>query len=362
MTDDKANAALLRDAYDSFSREGVRAFERVLAPTLELLEKPGRVLHRRLEREAVLARLEQLGWNGWQIEPQDFLQFGDRMIVPVRITDPDPPAGASGDRVRAHYWRIGPAGADRLEVHGSRANAVNAAVGYFALLERLHDRLRPRTYVEIGVHMGRSLGRVPAGTKSVGIDPAPVVADPALEEASKLFRVTSDEFFRDHDLRSELGGLPVDFAFIDGMHLFEFALRDFMNLERHCTARSVIMVHDCYPRERVHAEREQTTVAWSGDVWKLIPCLREQRPDLNIAAIDIRPAGMGIITALDPDSTVLSDSYDEIEARYLALDYDWVEQAKPERLARLEHDWALIEARLPPPVDDVPAPLEEPAA
>ena len=97
-------------------------------------------------------------------------------------------------------------------------------------------------------------------------------------------------------------------------------------------------------------------------MWKLIPCLREQRPDLNVAAIDVRPAGMGIITGLDPDSSVLSDSYDEIEARYRALDYDWVEAGKEERLARIDHDWALIEAMLPPPFEEArPAPQGEPA-
>jgi hypothetical protein len=362
LTDNKANVALLRDAYDSFNKDGVRAFEGVLAPEVELLETPRTVLHRRLAREDVLARMEELGWDAWRIEPQDFLDFGDRVVVPIRELSADPPAGGGGERMRAHYWKTGSDGADRLEVHGSRADAVNAAVGYFALLERLHERLRPRTYVEIGVHMGRSLGRVRVGTQSIGIDPNPRVEDPSVEEASRIFRLASDAFFRKHDLRSELGGLPVDFAFIDGMHLFEFALRDFMNLERYCSEQSVIMFHDCYPRERVHAERERQSVAWCGDVWKLIPCLREQRPELNIAAIDVRPAGMGIITGLDPDSSVLSDSYDEIEARYLALDYDWVEEAKPERLARVEHDWALIEAMLPPPFEEVPAPLGEPAA
>jgi hypothetical protein len=339
----------------------VRAFERVLAPEVELLETPRTVLHRRLTREDVLARMEERQWGAWRIEPLDFVDFGDRVVVPIRILDRNSAGGGEG-RLRAHYWGMGAAGAERLEVHRGRADAVNAAVGYFALLERLHERLRPRTYVEIGVHMGRSLGRVPARTRSIGIDPDPIVADPAVEAASKIFRVTSDDFFREHDLRAELGGLPVDFAFIDGMHLFEFVLRDFMNLERHCGEDSVIMVHDCYPRERVHAEREWQSVAWCGDVWKLIPCLREQRPDLNIAAIDVRPAGMGIITGLDPDSSVLPGSYDEIEARYLALDYDWVEEAKPERLARVEHNWALIEAMLPPPFDEVPAPLGEPAA
>ena len=168
------------------------------------------MLHRRMTREDVLARLDELGWHEWRTEPQDFLDFGDRVVVPVRQVHPNPPEGVDPERQRAHYWKMGPAGAERLEVHRTRANAVNAAVGYFALLERLHERLRPRTYVEIGVHLGRSLGRVPPGTKSIGIDPEPVIADPAVEEASKIFRVTSDAFFRDYDLRSELGGLPVD--------------------------------------------------------------------------------------------------------------------------------------------------------
>ena len=66
------------------------------------------------------------------------------------------------------------------------------------------------------------------------------------------------------------------------------------------------------------------------------------------------PGGNGHHHGLDPESSVLSDSYDEIEARYTALDYDWVEEGKAERLARIDHDWALIEAMLPPPFEDVP--------
>jgi hypothetical protein len=354
--------AQLRDAYESIATEGVRAFERVLAPEVELLELPRYVLHRRVGREGVLERMEKLGWHRRPLEVVEVLEFGDRVVVEVRIVIPDPRPGAPAARTIGHYWRFGPDGADRLEVHGSRPNAVNAAVGYFALLERLHERLRPRTYVEIGVHIGRSLGRVPRETTSIGIDPEPNVTDPAVEEASKIFRVTSDDFFRDYDLSAELGGRPVDFAFIDGMHLFEFALRDFINLERYCSPQSVILVHDCYPRERLHAQRERESVTWCGDVWKLVPCLREQRPDLNVAAIDVRPAGMGIVTGLDRESTVLSDSYEAIEARYLALDYDWVDEAKAERLARIDYEWSVIEPRLPPPFEQVEEPLGEPAA
>jgi ketosteroid isomerase-like protein len=354
---------LLRHAYDAFNKEGVRGFEQLLAPRIELLERPRDVHHRRVDRDEAMARMEHLGWHTWHLEPQDFVVFDDRVVVPLLELNKDTTDGAPAERRRVHYWRIGPDGrANRLEVHRKRAGAVNAAAGYFALLDRLHERLRPRTYVEIGVHMGRSIGRVHPDTISIGIDPEPNIVDPTVEGVSKIYRVTSDDFFRDYDLREELGGLPLDMAFIDGMHLFEFALRDFMNLERFCTPNSVIMLHDCYPRERSHAERDRQTVAWCGDVWKVIPCLRDLRPELNVAAIDVRPEGMGIITGLDPESTVLWDSYDEIEAKYMAMDYDWVEEDQPNRLARLEHDWELIEQRLPPPFQEAPEPVGEPAA
>ena len=50
-----------------------------------------------------------------------------------------------------------------------------------------------------------------------------------------------------HDVRAALGGLPVDLALIDGMHHFEYALRDFMNLERLCAPQSTILIDDCFP-------------------------------------------------------------------------------------------------------------------
>jgi hypothetical protein len=44
--------------------------------------------------------------------------------------------------------------------------------------------------------------------------------------------MTSDDYFATHDLSKDLGG-AVAFAFIDGLHSFEQALRDFSNIERH---------------------------------------------------------------------------------------------------------------------------------
>lgn len=72
--------------------------------------------------------------------------------------------------------------------------------------------------------------------RAIGIDSSPALAF-ALPSSVHLCRHTSDEFFARSDLHELLGGTPVDLAFIDGMHLFEFALRDFVNLERLCPSR-----------------------------------------------------------------------------------------------------------------------------
>ncbi len=43
---------------------------------------------------------------------------------------------------------------------------------YDAWLERIHDRLQPRTYLEIGIATGHSLSRVHPETHVIGVDPA----------------------------------------------------------------------------------------------------------------------------------------------------------------------------------------------
>jgi hypothetical protein len=193
-------------------------------------------------------------------------------------------------------------------------------VDYYELLHRLHEVLRPRTYVEIGVHHGQSLAAALPGTVAVGIDPEADVTFPLRCEA-KLFAETSDEFFARHDLRAELGGLPLDLAFIDGMHLFEFALRDFVNLEAACSPSSTILVHDCVPLDEVTSSRERTTVVWSGDVWKLVHCLRAHRPDLDVVTVDVPPTGMAFVSKLDPSSRVLADRLEDLYAEYLPMAY-----------------------------------------
>jgi len=219
---------------------------------------------------------------------------------------------------------------------------------YLALLRLLHRRLKPRTYVEVGVASGRSLQRARPGTHCIGIDPAPSLRV-ALSETTRIFESTSDEFFAHHDLRALLGGLEVDLGFIDGMHLFEFALRDFINLERACGVNSVIAVHDCDPPDAEAATRETTTDFWTGDVWKLVLCLKRHRPDLDVTVVDVPPSGLGIVTNLDPGSTLLDERYAEICDDLVGLGYGELGDAKTERLNIVPPDWDQIRGLLPTP-------------
>lgn len=217
---------------------------------------------------------------------------------------------------------------------------------YALLLRRIHEYCRPRTYVEIGVFEGESLRLVAHATRAIGIDPEP---KPGVAPGPNqlLFRETSDAYFASHDLRAELGGLPVDFAFIDGMHRFEFVLRDFINLERHCAPGSIICVHDAYPISRELASRERREHTWTGDVWRAILALKAYRPDLAIDTVAAPPSGLSIVRNLDPESRVLSERLESIVEQYMKLDYSEVENAKGELLNLFPNDWEQIRPLLP---------------
>src|SRR5476649_1328413 len=109
---------------------------------------------------------------------------------------------------------------------------------YLDTLAALHDHFQPDVYLEIGIRHGVSLALANRSRVAVGIDPAPELRA-ALADHVRVISMTSDQFFDGSPMA--ILGEPVNLAFIDGMHLFEFALRDFMNVERHATANSIIV-------------------------------------------------------------------------------------------------------------------------
>jgi|SRR5882672_853731 len=216
---------------------------------------------------------------------------------------------------------------------------------YLELLAAIHAHLRPHTYVEIGVADGKSIALALPETRAIGIDPAPEVARP-LGSRTSIRATTSDDYFAAHDVAGDLGGLALDLAFIDGMHQFEFALRDFMNVEKLCSPDSTILIHDVYPVTRMSAERERQTGFWSGDIWRLILILRKHRPDLSVNVIATAPTGLAVVRRLDPGSKVLAERYDDIVREYLALDYSALDADKAGMLGLFPNDWTKIRTLL----------------
>jgi methyltransferase family protein len=191
-----------------------------------------------------------------------------------------------------------------------------AGDNYLDLLDRLHRQLRPKSYVEIGTAAGDSLAL--ARCASLAVDPnftlssaAPVSNKPLCA----LYQMPSDKFFATVDPTVVLGR-RIDLAFLDGMHLSEFLLRDFLNVERFCHSNSVIVLHDCLPLHHIMAKRKHSNDRqlhphrmhwWTGDVWRCALLLKRRRRDLRIIAVDAPPTGLVLITNPDPSSTFLSE-------------------------------------------------------
>lgn len=190
-------------------------------------------------------------------------------------------------------------------------------------LEALHKAIRPRFYVEIGVAQGDTLSRALPSTEAVGVDPKPQFA-PHTNSNISVYAETSDLFFSEYDQRSQFANRKIDMAFIDGLHLFEQALRDFINVEKHAAADGLIVLHDCIPFDDVNSGRDDNVEYWVGDVWKCLAVLLDRRPDLNIKIIGAPPSGLVLVRHLNPESRTLEADFDLLVKDYMPLRFaDW---------------------------------------
>ena len=193
---------------------------------------------------------------------------------------------------------------------------------YYSYLEKIHKLLKPKSYLEIGIRTGTSLALSGDSTLSIGIDPNPAF-DRDYRKCEQIYSLTSDDFFKRYTLTQELGDTQLELAFIDGMHLYEFVLRDFINVEKYATDSTVILLHDIIPRDAESAARDRTTDFWTGDVWRLLFVLLEYRPDLHISIINTGPSGLAVVTNLDSSNRALLDNYDKIIAEYTDLPFSY---------------------------------------
>jgi hypothetical protein len=208
-------------------------------------------------------------------------------------------------------------------------------VRYLDFLQRVHGLLTPPTYFEIGLRHGDSLAL--ARARAVGVDPEFELRT-ELPAGVTLFEETSDEYFDRAEPLAPLGGERIALSFIDGMHLVEFALRDFINVERHASWSSAIVFDDILPRTPDEAARERHTRAWTGDVYKILDILARHRPDLICMRLGTEPTGLLLVLGLDPRNRVLADNYDAIVREAVVADPQHVPADVLERHGVLDPD------------------------
>ena len=162
---------------------------------------------------------------------------------------------------------------------------------YFRFLKALHQRVRPDWYLEIGTFTGSSLRF--ADCNFVAIDPAFQLHQipPLKGREMVFFQDTSDAFFKSSTARRLRG--KIDLAFLDGLHHYEALLRDFVNIEPLMANGGLVVIHDCLPSTVAMTSRIQTPeTEWTGDVWKTLIILLNERPDLQIDILDAAPTGL----------------------------------------------------------------------
>ena len=189
-------------------------------------------------------------------------------------------------------------------------------VPYIDFLRMAAAVLKPKSYFEIGTETGATMTEFACDT--VCVDPKfTLQVDPiGAKRRAMLFQMTSDEFFAENDLR-DIFPDGVDVALLDGLHRFEYLLRDFMNTERACRKDSVLFLHDCMPTDPAIAERyAPVNQIWTGDVWKMLFILEQYRPELRVFAFDCSPTGLIVCTNLNPHTNALHDSHYKILDEY----------------------------------------------
>lgn len=213
---------------------------------------------------------------------------------------------------------------------------------YHQVLIEAERRLNPDWYLEIGSRSGTSIAH--RTCNFVAVDPVFNLKADVFNDARQMHFIqqTSDDFFASGFL-GKLGIRP-DFAFIDGMHLFEYALRDVMNAEAAMHPDGIIAIHDVCPYDHGMAMREpgpdDAPFAWTGDVWKTVVIMKELRPDLRVEVLTASSTGLCVLRNLDHANRTLFEKYEAAVDKYRQVTlaefgvdayFDLVDPIEPDR-------------------------------
>lgn len=165
----------------------------------------------------------------------------------------------------------------------------------YEMLTKLHELIRPRAYLEIGVQTGASLQLALGADKVVGVDPDySLLTYDVNRDHVHLVETTSDAFFAAEPsfVDPETGESTLDLVFIDGMHRVENVGRDLFNAAGLSHLNTVLVLDDVLPRNNVEAGRDMIPGDWTGDVYKIIRVLRQADYRAQFWLVDTFPTGM----------------------------------------------------------------------
>ena len=234
---------------------------------------------------------------------------------------------------------------DLADAHVGLSGLRMPGESYLVWLERFQATLVPETYLEIGVARGQSISYARPPTRAIGVDPQPSINVPFKTE-THIFCDTSDAFFAQRKLAPILQGRPLGLAFIDGLHVFEQSLKDFINVESHCGPGSVVLFHDTVPLDEPTQRANRQRKFYTGDIWKTVLCLKYYRPDLDIFTIATPWSGLTVVTGLDAASNVLRHRQDEAVRRFDCIPFSEIEKDMTAALNIVPNDWAVVSRRL----------------
>jgi hypothetical protein len=183
-------------------------------------------------------------------------------------------------------------------------------------IQTLIDKKGFKKYLEIGVFLGHLFFEVKAKEK-VAVDPEHYYGwfkrlkrsiskkNPSTLTASS-YKLTSDKFFSDvaPELYKEK---DLDLSFVDGLHEYQYALRDVENSLKYIKRDGVVMMHDCNPMSKEANDSFENWKNsgykgfWNGDVWKAVVHLRSTRNDINVFVLD-SDHGLGVVTYGQPET------------------------------------------------------------
>ncbi|MFL5810006.1 MAG: class I SAM-dependent methyltransferase [Flavisolibacter sp.] len=181
-------------------------------------------------------------------------------------------------------------------------------------INRLVKEKKFRSYLEIGVFLGKIFFNISA-KKKIAVDPYfrfgfyrkfKRIFKNITNLNAKFFEKTSDAFFAE-DAANLFADTKLDICLVDGMHEYQFALRDVENSLRYLQKQGVIIMHDCNPQTATAAisfeewKSNKFQGVWNGDVWKTIVHLRSSREDVNVFVLDC-DEGLGVVTFGKPEN------------------------------------------------------------